>query len=169
MSCLAILSGCSQPSADDERRGRIDEMYLSYRKDFAGAPEITVAEALEAVAAGPVVVVDVREAEERDVSMIPNAIYREQFEQNAEKYRAGKIIVYCTIGYRSGQFVKELAAKGFRAFNLRGGILAATHAGQELVSKRGPTRRVHVYCEKWNLVADGYQAVWYPGCAPPGS
>ena len=144
-------------------------MYLSYRKVLEGAPEITVPEVLEAVQTERVILVDAREAVERDVSIIPGAISRQQFEQNAETYRANRIVVYCTIGYRSGQFVKELAAKGFRAFNLRGGILAATHAGQELVSKRGPTRRVHVYCEKWNLVADGYQAVWYPGCAPPGS
>ena len=57
-------------------------------------------------------------------------------------------------------YAKDLQAKGWKVFNLKGAILAWTHAGGPLVDPEGPTRRVHVYSSRFNLVAEGYDAVW---------
>ena len=55
-----------------------------------------------------VVVVDVREAAETAVSMIPGAVTKEQFEAEAERYAQHTVVAYCTIGYRSGKYCQEL-------------------------------------------------------------
>jgi rhodanese-related sulfurtransferase len=157
------VAGCRDPGGlpDEEKKVRIDEMYEGYKKRFPAAPEMTV-ETLRARLSGPEppVVVDVREDEERAVSTIPGAISRQEFEERRETLAGREVVTYCTIGYRSGLYTQELVEEGWKAFNLRGSIVSWTHAGGQLVKDGAPTRRVHVYGRKWNLVADGYEAVW---------
>ena len=77
------------------------------------------------------VVVDVRTEAERAVSVIKGAVTKEQYEADVNgEYVGKKIVAYCTIGYRSGKYVEKLIKdKGVDAYNLRGSILAWTHAG----------------------------------------
>jgi hypothetical protein len=39
-------------------------------------------------------------------------------------------------------------------------VLLWSHEGLPLTSSDGPTRRVHVYGPRWNLLPAGYEAVW---------
>lgn len=88
----------------------------------------------------------------------------------AGRFRKGipkgkRIVVYCTIGYRSGKYAMELAGQGIRAENLEGGILSWSHAGGPFQVRNDaglatPTRRVHVYDKGWNLLHPDYEAVW---------
>jgi hypothetical protein len=40
-------------------------------------------------------------------------------------------------------------------------ICRVSTSGGELADATGaPTRRLHVYGERWNLAADGYETVW---------
>jgi rhodanese-related sulfurtransferase len=165
LSALALLIGgaCQNPGdlTDAEKRARIDELYEGYRSDFPGAPEVT-AEALARMLAGPEppVLVDVRGADEREVSTLPGAVSREEFEAHPERFAGREVVTYCTIGYRSGRYAEELVEKGWKAHNLRGSIVSWTHIGGELDHGGAATRRVHVYGRTWNLVASGYEAVW---------
>jgi sodium/bile acid cotransporter 7 len=160
---LAPVAACQDPGSlsDSEKRARIDELYESYKSDFPGVRETTV-EALVGELSAPVppVLVDVRSDEERAVSMIPGALSREEFEARRDELAGREVVTYCTIGYRSGVYTRELMDEGWTASNLRGSILAWTHAGGELVHEGSPTRRVHVYGPEWNLVPRGYEAVW---------
>ena len=52
------------------------------------------------------------------------------------------------------------AAQGITVLNLRGGILAWTHAGGSLRDRDGETRRLHVYGRKWDLAPRGYETTW---------
>ena len=115
---------------------------------------------LAAQATGNVVLVDVRRPVERDVSVIPGAISREQYEQQSDLYRDRTIVMYCTIGDRSGRYARTLQEQGHRIVNLKGGILAWTHAGQAVVNSRGQTNHVHVYGPTWDLLPHSYEAVW---------
>lgn len=159
---LAALmpAGCSKPMSEPERRDRIEALYRQYRQSFPATPHMTAKELVSARATEPILIVDVREPGERAVSMIPGAVTAEQFEKDRGSARKGTIVVYCTIGYRSGLYAKKLREDGFRTRNLKGGILSWVHAGRQVVDKDGPTRRVHVYGAKWDLLPDGYQAVW---------
>ena len=73
---------------------------------------------------GDVVLVDVRESAEQAVSMIPGAIPVGQFEAERNRHDTKQIVVYCTIGYRSGLYAGKLKELGQRVVNLKGGILA---------------------------------------------
>ena len=154
--------GCSSPApaSDAEEVVRIREMYDGYRQEFPSVPGMTAAELMSVPPDGNIVLVDVREPEEQQVSMIPGAISAKEFEAARESYRDSQIVVYCTIGARSGHYAAALIADGFAARNLEGSILSWTHAGGSLRGPAGPTKDVHVYGRTWNLAADGYHAVW---------
>jgi rhodanese-related sulfurtransferase len=147
--------------SDEERRGRIEEMYAGYKEDFPNVPETTVGELAKLRAEDRVVVVDAREPAEVAVSRIPGALTLGEFREQAEQHGQKKVVVYCTIGVRSARSTAELADQGFDAHNLKGGILLWTHAGQPLADPNGKeTRRVHVYGRKWALAAEGYEDVF---------
>ena len=98
------------------------------------------------------------------VSVIPGAISKADFEAKHEKGEGKKIVCYCTIGYRSGLYVKELQKKGVdNAHNLAGSILAWTHVdGTTLVDSAGkPTKELHTYGRRWALAPATYRCKWY--------
>ena len=159
---LVALAACSgPPGPDDGDRRRIAELYGGYRKQFPDVPGISPEELAERLDDPELVVVDVREAGEREVSTLPGALSAEEFLQRGDELTGRRVVTYCTVGYRSGLFAEELRAKGWDVANLEGSILGWTHAGGELVDPEGrPTRRVHVYARRWNLAAEGYEPVW---------
>ena len=122
---------------------------------------------LQGPQASSVVVVDVRTPEEVGVSTIPgNTIPAADLtqERKAELRGAGALVVpFCTVGYRSAQYCRQLQAEGLRARNLEGSILAWTQEGYELVN--GPaqeaTARVHVFGKQWALQGEGYEPVMF--------
>jgi len=126
---------------------------------FAGQPEISVAEWKARPTDRPAVLVDVREPHERRVSMLPGAITREDFERNSARYRSWLVVPYCTIGVRSGHYTRTLRTQGFEARNLAGSALAWAHAGLPFEADGKVTRRVHVYDPAWNLLPHGYVPV----------
>jgi sodium/bile acid cotransporter 7 len=159
-SLTLVSTGCSNELTDEQKLDRISELYEKYKRSFPDTPDVSVEELIIMQERTDVVLVDRRKRKEQEVSMLPGAITSEQFEGNMEKYKDQTIVVYCTIGSRSGHYTKHLIEKGIRAYNLRGSILAWIHAGQRLVADGEDTRRVHVYGRKWNLAPGGYEAVW---------
>ena len=157
---MLVSAGWSEDLTDRQKLDRINEMYKDYKKSFPDTPDVSVEELIVMKENSNIVIVDRRKKKEQDVSMLPGAITAKEFEKNIERYRDKTIVVYCTIGSRSGHYAKRLQKKGISAFNLKGSILSWIHAGQRIVDKDGETRRVHVYGPEWNLVPDGYEAVW---------
>ena len=164
--CCALsgAGGCdggrTSVDGDAEKRQKIDTLYSEYEKSFPNAPRITVDALLDLMSRERVVLVDVREARERAISVIPGAISLDAFRGDEDAHRSAAIVLYCTVGYRGGPVVEKLRGQDVRAFNLVGGILSWVHAGRTVVSDGTETRRVHVYNAKWNLVPAGYEAVW---------
>lgn len=109
--------------------------------------------------------IDVREKREQQISIIPGAIViSPETDLNTISSQINKkdiLIIYCTIGNRSGKTAKELTEKGYHAYNLMGGIIGWTHVNGELIDSTGSlTKRVHTYGSKWNKVAFGYQSIY---------
>ena len=105
------------------------------------------------------VLVDVRTPEEFNVSVIPGAITKAEYEKNPAKYRDKTVIPYCTVGGRSGAYAKSLAADGVKVVNYDGSILAWVQSGLPLVTLDGkPTRRVHTYSNRYTIPSN-YQQV----------
>ncbi|MCO4774326.1 MAG: rhodanese-like domain-containing protein [Deltaproteobacteria bacterium] len=160
---MSVLFGTrwfsARPTEDAARLEAVDEMYEVYRRAFAAVPEVRAEELKQRLEEGQrVVLVDVRGAEERAVSMLPGALSVEEYEAAAAPGDA--VVVYCTIGARSGNYALELMERGVDVENLVGSVLAWTHVGGELVGEGGATKRVHVYGAQWDLAANGYEAVW---------
>ena len=105
------------------------------------------------------VVVDVRAKAESDVSIIPGAISKAEFEQKETQHAGKAVIAYCTIGFRSGLYVKSLRQKGWNAWNYKGSIIDWCKNKLPLTTLDGETtRRVHTY-NRWYSVPDEYVAV----------
>ncbi len=158
--------GCANDSvqrSDSALEVKMMSMYREYREEaYPDAPEIRVPEFAGLRTAANTVLVDVREKKEYAVSIIPGAVTQKEFERRKERFRDYRIVVYCTIGYRSGEYTEKLVEEGFDALNLVGGVLAWAHDGFSFTRQGGQsdTNRVHVYGKKWNLVPEGYEAVW---------
>ena len=148
--------------SDEVKRRKIEAMYeKSRRKFFPDVPEIAVEELRDRLSDGDkIVVVDVRSPNEQAVSMIAGAVTVQEFERDMDTYHGSTVVAYCTVGHRSGLFAKTLGERGFDALNLRGAILAWTHADGALENTDGPTRTVHVWGSKYSFEAESYDPVW---------
>jgi rhodanese-related sulfurtransferase len=129
----------------------------------SGVPEVSVDDLAKLVgdeqAMKKIVLVDVRSEAETSVSVIPGAITKTQYEAKADQYAGKKVIVYCTVGGRSGAYAKQLAAKKIDVVNFKGSILAWANAGQPFETlDREPTNRVHTYAPG-NRIPATYEAV----------
>ena len=112
--------------------------------------------------------VDVRDFEERSVSMIEGAISVQEFEYAHNNHIYGPeacsdvlIVPYCTIGYRSGLYAQELIKRGYSNVRNGEGIIMWTHdIGSGIVDKSGmEVKRVHVYGPPWNLASSEYEPI----------
>ncbi|MCY3598492.1 MAG: rhodanese-like domain-containing protein [Gemmatimonadetes bacterium] len=166
-SALVLLAatGCTgqTPAAgltDDEKLARVEEMVAEVERRFPDVEAVTVEDVGRLLETGSVVLVDARAPREREVSWIPGSITSDEFEQDPDRYADRTVVAYCTIGHRSSEYAKRQNEQGRRVLNLRGSLLAWTHAGAPLVGPDGPTHRLHVYGETWNLAPARYETTW---------
>ena len=61
------------------------------------------------------------------------------FEMQKTDFKENLILVYCTVGCRSGAYTKKLQKQGFNAFNLYGGVLAWALEGGIFLTPRRST------------------------------
>lgn len=148
------------PLSDAEKNRRVMVMYADYRKDFPEVEDIDAKNAMGMLPDPEVVFVDVRKPEEQAISMIPGAITEKQFMGHLNRYRSNRIIVYCTISFRSGKLAAKLQNEGISVTNLKGGLLGWVHAGGPLVRQNQPVQELHVYGRKWDLAPDGIKTVY---------
>ena len=101
-------------------------------------------------------VLDTREAEEFNISHIPNArmVGYDEFDlaSVASIPKDDTIIVYCSIGYRSERIGEKLLGAGYtQVFNLYGGIFNWKNKnGVVLDASNDTTERVHTYNKSWS-------------------
>ncbi len=157
---ISLSSQKTDAGSGQWKQQKIATMYEEYRREFPEVPRITASELQQLRQQKDIILVDVRTLEEQAVSIIPGAISQSEFEQNLDKYKDYPIVVYCTIGYRSGKYAQKLYQQGLNIFNLEGSILAWSHIGGELLNSLGKTQKIHVFGKKWELTADDYEPVW---------
>lgn len=117
-------------------------------------PEVSVAQVKDMT---DVLFLDAREWSEFQVSHIKNARYvgYDQFEigklQAISKKQ--KIVVYCSVGYRSEKISEKLKEAGFTdVSNLYGGIFEWVNQGNTVVDEKGNvTENIHAYNKTWGV------------------
>ena len=181
-----VVAHAKQSEGGDRREGReerkreiarmCDEM--SGTAFDAATPEVDVDEAAKLFHDGSALFVDVRTDAEMEVSRIPGALRKDEFEarlrtsreavseeeegQGGDKESIGTVIAYCTVGVRSGRYVEAMKKEYPKLciLNLKGSILSWTHANMPLEDSTGnAAKRVHVYGKKWDLAHPKYEAV----------
>ena len=115
-----------------------------------------------------VLVLDAREREEFEVSHIKGARYigYNDFDPSIleDVPKDQKLVLYCSIGYRSEKIGERLQKQGFKnVYNLYGSIFEWVNQDNELIDKNGrPTKKVHTYNKNWSKWVDPKKAekVW---------
>ena len=114
------------------------------------------------------IVFDTREKEEYLVSYIEGAKYLGYKEFDASVIenlpKDSKIVLYCSVGYRSEKIGEKLIAMGFEnVYNLFGSIFEWANRGYKVVDIHGQeTKKIHVYNQNWSkwLDASGVEKIW---------
>lgn len=130
-----------------------------FQKELQGllsfsTPTISVAEAM--AHRDEYVFLDAREPDEFGVSHLPNAqwIGYRKFDKRrlAGIEKDQKIIVYCSVGYRSEKITEQLMELGYtQSFNLVGSLFEWANQGGPLVNTANEsTQKVHAYNQKWS-------------------
>ncbi len=103
-----------------------------------------------------VYILDARERQEYNISHIPNAKYigHSKMEKATLKNipKDAKVIVYCSIGYRSEEIGEKIRQEGFsNVHNLYGSIFEWVNNGFPIVDKNGEqTKKLHTYDKDWS-------------------
>lgn len=101
-----------------------------------------------------IVYLDAREKREYKVSHIKEAIWTGYDTFNMSRIKDipknQKIVVYCSVGYRSEKIAEKLICAGYTdVSNLYGGIFEWVHQNKKVVNKKGTTQEVHAYDKEW--------------------
>ncbi|MBX2892712.1 MAG: rhodanese-like domain-containing protein [Saprospiraceae bacterium] len=117
-------------------------------------PEIQVQEAARDSA--HILFLDAREPKECAVSRIGGALSVGYDHFDLSKLdNVGKdkrIVVYCSVGYRSEKIAEKLLAAGYKnVSNLYGGIFEWVNQGHPVFNDKGQTQEVHAYSRTWGI------------------
>ena len=150
-----------------------------YQSRFSHVPSLTSENLLSDFSCNDVILVDCRTAPERKVSMMEGAVSLKEFESSYRQHDGvpddTKVILYCTIGYRSGMEAKRLLQKysGLQG-NIQSldGIVSFTHALEKDTTSPSwsvvdpitllPTTKVHCFGPLWACPHEKYTAISYP-------
>jgi len=126
----------------------------------------------EGMSGREVVLIDVRTDAERAVSMLPNAVSREDFERasaiDPQRYASATLVPYCTIGFRSGHYCNRLRSSGATDVRNGDGVVLWSHdagclappaARGAAASSAMTVRRLHVYGAEWDAAADDFETI----------
>lgn len=129
---------------------------------------ITTLELVDKLAYEHLVILDARQQVEYDVSHLPDAQYVGYDDFDLGRLngvsKADAIVVYCSVGKRSGDVGEKLVAAGYtNVLNLYGGIFDWTNRGNEVVNDQNESVNcVHPYNAVWGYWINNYEKCYEP-------
>ncbi len=102
------------------------------------------------------VFLDSRALEEYKVSHINNAIWVGYDDFDLKRVsvvdKDAKIIVYCSVGYRSEKVTEKLLEAGYtQVFNMYGGVFEWVNSNHSVFNAEGKTKKIHGYSKTWGV------------------
>lgn len=152
----------------------LDKIHTKIINDFHDVEHLSL-EQYERLNPAEIVLFDVREVNEFDVSHIPGAIQvspqisdTEFYDRYAELINGKSVIFYCSVGRRSSELVSRLnllsSGHGVpSAKNLSGGIFNWVNHNKSLAQNQEITNKVHPYNLFWGrLISDSSKVSYAP-------
>ena len=149
-ACTGSLDRPGGLSLEAEFARRVEEI-----NQRTGARQLSLQQLQALLGEGkPVLLLDVREAEEFAAGAIPSArlLPPGQVDEYVPADDDLRIVTYCTAGYRSGRAAASLEKRlGRPVYNLSGGIITWFNQGGEVVDSSGkPSHTVHPFNSDWS-------------------
>ena len=162
---LSVLAAAGAACTRDSQPLDWNAVETMIAAEFPDAPGIGTAELAAALAAGAadVVVLDARAAEEFAVSHLPGARLVGADAGLAGRLAAAapdaRVVVYCSVGYRSAALVDRLREQGHaNAVNLEGSIFRWAGEGRPVHRDGVRVEQVHPYDDRWGALLP--RALW---------
>ena len=156
VSVLAVPgSACNQ----DSRPLDWNAVEAIIADEYPDVPRMSTAELAAALAADParVLVLDARAADEFAVSRLPGAHLVGSDADTAARLAAAapgaRVVVYCSVGYRSAALVDRLRERGHAdAVHLEGSIFRWAGEGRPVYRDGTRIEQVHPYDDRWGAL-----------------
>lgn len=150
---LFLSSASYSFSLFDSKPETFEEMATKMASKFS-APIISLQELKKIQNDKNVIILDARELEEFNVSHIKNSLMvgYDDFDLSSVEKTVGKdqkIIVYCSVGYRSGDIAERLRKAGYDAYNLYGGLFGWINSNENIYINNIETKKIHGFSKKW--------------------
>ncbi len=105
----------------------------------------------------PPFLLDARTAEEYEVSHLYSARLAPSDAHALNQWigltNSTPIVAYCSVGYRSAKFARQLQAMGYKnVFNLEGSIFEWVNEGRPVYGEEQTVRQVHPFNSLWGLL-----------------
>jgi rhodanese-related sulfurtransferase len=149
--CLALLALACSATAQSDYDKKLKSLYRNTVKT------IRPAELKSLLAKGEkVVLLDTRAPEEFNVSHLNGARFLNYNSYSTEDLKklskTEKIIVYCSVGYRSERVGEKLQKLGYQnVYNIYGGIFEWKNEGLPVVNNQNnATDSIHTYNKNWS-------------------
>ena len=156
MACVSAAGGAAQGDAAEEGsdnsalaavRAAVDLRYNAVH--WVSASELS----RWLAAPNPPQLIDSRARAEYDVSHLRGALWIDPDAPDwsaIDADRARRVVVYCSVGWRSGAIAQQLGERGRpQVFNLEQGLFGWANAGRPMVHGSQPATRVHPYDAIW--------------------
>ncbi len=151
---------------------KIAKIHDSIKNEFESVQHLEVSR-FETIPSADVVIFDVRQQSEFDVSHLPGALHvspeisSHEFISTFSEMLTGKtVIFYCSVGQRSSNLAERVqrslsssATNGI--YNLQGGIFNWHNQKRALVSEAGATDFVHPYNNYWGRLLERPEMIRY--------
>jgi len=125
---------------------------------FPGVKNIYIKQLKKLLSTNPnTIIIDVRQPDEFNVSHLKNSINIYKINSFVTRFpdKNKTYIIYCSVGYRSGNMVFNLKKLGYsNAYNLRGGIFQWVNNGNPVYHNRKLANRVDPYNQNWGKLLD---------------
>lgn len=151
---------------------KLAKIHDSIKSEFESVQHID-ASRFETIPSDDVVIFDVREQSEFDISHLAGAVHvspgisSREFISNFNEMLEGKtVIFYCSVGQRSSDLAERVqdslaSSATIEVYNLQGGIFNWHNEKRALVSEAGATDYVHPYNSYWGRLLARPEGIRY--------
>ena len=169
-----VTVSLAQSGASASTNDPLAKVEADVDRDYRTVRQMSTAQLAKLQAMGaPIMIFDVREKPEYDVSHIPGAVRVDPgvwsstfLRANADRVKGKTVVFYCSVGVRSSKLAqrvqKALASKGAKGvYNLRGGVFRWHNQSRILEDARGKTPLVHPYDRYWGRLVNRQDYISY--------